>query len=197
MLVLVRNSAQASYRSPPRDSLCRAPDRRHSSPSFARPTMEKQWQKSDHLLLGNKIIGGQCVTWGIIFVIFRPPRIYTHIVSADKIFRRTAAHSYRRLHYYTRYMYIYMYTRIYTRIRARDFPCTINHGRIRDRRGGEATLVEKTRTRRNAGDKRSVENYTGIFDRVSTRAFIVPKCLAHRSKSRAKHRITASRYRIE
>lgn len=55
-------------------------------------------------------------------------------------------------------------------------------------------MVEKTRTRGNARDKRSVENYTGIFDRVSTGAFIVPKCLAHRSKSCAKHRITISRY---
>lgn len=55
-------------------------------------------------------------------------------------------------------------------------------------------MAEKTRACGNAGDKRSVENYTGIFDRVSTRAFIVPKCLAHRSKSCAKHRITISRY---
>lgn len=150
--------------------------------------MEKQWQKSDHLLLGNKIIGGRCVTWGIIFVIFRLEYMHTRIVvSADKIFRCIRIGDYIIM----RDIYIYIHTH------ARDFPCTINHGRRRIREGegrGEATMAEKTRARGNAGDKRSVENYTGIFDRVSTRAFIVPKCLAHRSKSCAKHRITISRY---
>ena len=41
--------------------------------AFIRGTIDKQWQKSDHLLLGNKIIGRQCVAWGIILVISRGP----------------------------------------------------------------------------------------------------------------------------
>lgn len=77
-----------------------------------RPTMEKQWQKSDHLLLGNKIIGGRCVTWGIIFVIFRPEYMHTRIVvSADKIFRRIRIGDYIIM----RDIYIYIHTRAYTR----------------------------------------------------------------------------------
>lgn len=75
--------------------------------------MEKQWQKSDHLLLGNKIIGGRCVTWGIIFVIFRLEYMYTRIVvSADKIFRRIRIGDYIIM----RDIYIYTHTRVYARV---------------------------------------------------------------------------------
>lgn len=119
-----------------------------------------------------------------------PPRIYTHTyiaVSADKIFPRAFVSAITLL------CDIYMYICTYTRAWFSAYDKSWTQASPREERGG-ATVVEKTRTRGNARDKRSVENYTGIFDRVSTGAFIVPKCLAHRSKSCAKHRITISRY---